>query len=283
MLWKIRVAWGNTRGMSRYITVPDHGTNYQHPKCYANVDRKCSTKISGEHFISKTYLKQIELNDTTKIAGLPWQEPETFSILPTKGLTSNILCKEHNSALNPLDTEFGSFTKAIRDFDRGQEISVTRTCSGGMLELWLLKCVVGLSKSKNIRASLKPECIDILFERQMWPVEWGLYYSTGSGADTIYHTDSLSVETLGTPDGKTVLAAKFVVQGLPFFLVMGKPGNPRAFGIWHPREIVFKFPTAEKRLALSWDGQAGADSVILTRAGTYDGPSPIWEEWEKKG
>jgi hypothetical protein len=273
---------GYHSGMSRYITVPGPSTNYQHPKCYANVGSNCSKKISREHFISQKYLKHIELNDTTKIAGLSWQKPQTFSILPTKRLASNILCKRHNSALNPLDNEFGSFTNAIRDFDRGEQKSVTRTCSGQMLELWLLKCLVGLSKSKNIRASVKPECIDILFERQMWPVEWGLYYFTGSGAGTIYHTDSLSVETLGTSDGKTVLAGKFFVQGLPFFLVMGKPGNPRAFGIWHPREIVFKFPTLEKRLALSWD-QAGADSVILTRAGTYDGPPPIWEEWEKKG
>jgi hypothetical protein len=244
-------------------------------------DDNCSTTISKEHFISAKYLRQIELNDTTKIAGLAWQKPETFSILPTKGLASNILCKRHNTALALLDTEFGSFAETIRDFDQGRAISVTRTFSGRMIELWMLKCLLGLSASKNIHGTLKPECVNILFERQMWPADWGLYSDTK--VNSIYHTNSLSVETLSHPDRKTVLGGKFVVQGLPFYLLLGKPGNPSAFGIWHPREIVFKFPTLEKRISLSWDGQAGTDSIILTRTGTYDGPPPIWKDWEKNG
>jgi hypothetical protein len=266
--------------MPRYITIPGPQTNYQHPKCFANGDSNCSRKISREHFISETYLKQIELNDTTKIAGLAWQEPRTFSIVPTKRLVSKILCDRHNTALSRLDTAYGSFTDMIRKYDKGQPVSATNTFSGGALELWFLKCLLGLSKSNNIHSSLKPECVDILFERQAWPPEWGLYYCTEGG--TIYHTDSLLVEVLSGPDRKLALAGKFFVQGLPFFLVMGKPGDPRAFGIWHPRAILFRFPTAEKQLALSWDGQGG-DSVILTRTGTYDGPPPIWQEWEKKG
>jgi hypothetical protein len=269
--------------MTNYVKLADPPTDYQHENCYANVDRNCSTKISREHFISKTYLGQIELNDTTKIAGLSWQEPQTFSILPTKGLASRILCERHNSALNPLDTEFGFLTKTIRDFDRGKAVSVSRAFSGRLIELWMLKCLLGLSKSKNIKGSLKPECVDILFERQMWPADWGLYYFTDTQAGAIYHTDSIAIETFKTPDGMTILGGKFLVQGLPFFLVMGKPGNAQSFGVWHPREIIFKFDTVEKKLSLSWDGRAGSDSVVLTRAGTYDGPPPIWKEWEKNG
>jgi hypothetical protein len=146
----------------------------------------------------------------------------------------------------------------------------------------MLKCLLGLSVSKNIGGTLKPECVNILFERQMWPTEWGLYYCTDAQGGPIYHTDSLAVETLTAPDGR-LLGGKFVVQGLPFYLVLGKPGNPRAFGIWHPREIIFKFPTVEKRISLTWDGQGGSQSVLLTRTGTYDGPPPIWRDWEKKG
>jgi hypothetical protein len=67
-------------GMTRYITLPGPHTNYQHPRCFANGDRNCSATISRDHFISKKYLKQIELNGTTKIAGLAWQEPRTFSL-----------------------------------------------------------------------------------------------------------------------------------------------------------------------------------------------------------
>jgi hypothetical protein len=216
---------------SRYIRIPDPQTGYRHEKCYANADNNCSTKISREHFISERYLQQIAVNHTNKIAGLAWQEPQTFSILPTKGLASRILCDRHNSALSSLDSEFGSFAGTIRDFDRGiTSVSVTRTVSECMIELWMLKCLVGLSVSKNIGGTLKPECVNILFERQMWPTEWGLYYCTDAQGSPIYHIDSLFVETLTAPDGR-ILAGKFVVQGLPFYVVLGKPGNPRAFGI----------------------------------------------------
>ena len=268
---------------SKYIRMPDPQTGYRHEKCYANDDNNCSTKLSREHFISERYLRQIAVNHTNKIASLAWQELQTFSILPTKGLASRILCSRHNSALSSLDSEFGSFAETIRDFDRGiTSASVTRTVSGCIIELWMLKCFLGLSVSKNIGGALKPECVNILFERQMWPTEWGLYYCTDAQGGPIYHTDSLAVETLTAPDGR-LLGGKFVVQGLPFYLVLGKPGNPRAFGIWHPREIIFKFPTVEKRISLTWDGQGGSQSVLLTRTGTYDGPPPIWKDWEKKG
>jgi len=169
--------------------MPNPHTGYRHGKCYANGYNNCSTKISSEHFISEDYLRQIELNNTTKIAGLAWQKPQTFSILPTKGLASNILCDRHNSALSTLDYEFGSFAETIRDFDRGKaSVSVTRTVSGRMIELWMLKCLLGASMSKNIHGTLKPECVNILFERQKWPREWGLYYCSDArgGSDLSY-------------------------------------------------------------------------------------------------
>lgn len=71
-----------------------------------------------------------------------------------------------------------------------------------MIELWMLKCLLGLSVSKNISGTLKPECVDILFERQMWPTECGLYYCTDTQGSPTYHTDSLAVETLTASDGR---------------------------------------------------------------------------------
>jgi hypothetical protein len=270
--------------MAKYVRIPNPHTGYRHDRCYANGDNNCSTKISSEHFISEEYLRQIEHNGTTKIADLTWQRPQTFSILPIKGLASNVLCDRHNSALSTLDAELGSFAETIRDFDQGKaSISVTRTVSGYMVELWMLKYLLGASVSKNIYGTLKPECVNLLFERVMWPTDWGLYYcSDTQGGSVVYHTNSLAVETFTAPDG-TILVARFLIQGLPFFLVLGKPDNPRVFGIWHPREIIFKFPTAEKKISLTWDARAGTESITLTRAGTYDGPPPIWTDWEKNG
>jgi hypothetical protein len=43
----------------------DVNPNYRHPKCYANTRGGCSTKISGEHFISHSLIKLYGFDDPT--------------------------------------------------------------------------------------------------------------------------------------------------------------------------------------------------------------------------
>jgi hypothetical protein len=256
---------------------------YRHPKCYARADANCSTKISKEHFISKTLLRRIHRDNTAKIAGLAWQAPETFQRVPIKGLASNILCERHNSALSDLDATFGAFTQAISDFDRAKSKDRTeQKFSGSDIERWALKCLIGLTASGNLKRGLKPECVDLLFKRRSWPEAWGLYFANVDSTP-IYHTDSFVMETLTGPDRKTVLAAKFHIQGLPFILILGTPGDANSFGIRRPSEIVLRSAVGERRLRLSYeDGQPG-EPVLLTRAGSYDGHPPSWKEWERRG
>jgi hypothetical protein len=92
-------------------------TGFRHPRCYASVDADCSTKISREHFISASLLRKLELYKKAKIAGLAWQEPESFDLVPVKGLASNILCERHNSSLSSRDGLIDDFATAIRAFD----------------------------------------------------------------------------------------------------------------------------------------------------------------------
>jgi hypothetical protein len=258
-------------------------SGYQHPKCYARRDGNCSPKISKEHFISKTLLQRIQRDNTAKIAGLAWQAPQTFQRVPIKGLASNILCERHNSALSGLDATFGAFTQAIGDFDRAKSIErTTLKFSGNDIERWTLKCLIGFTASGNLKAGLKPECVDLLFKRQRWPEAWGLYFAN-VGSNPIYHTDSFLIETLTTPDRTVVLAARFYIQGLPFLLILGKPDEARSFGVRHPSEIVLRSAVRERTLRLSWeDGQLG-EPVSLTRAGSYDGYPPSWNDWERDG
>jgi hypothetical protein len=265
---------------SKRITLPGPVSGIKHEKCYANADGNCSSKISKEHFISANYLEQIQLNNTAKVAGLTWQAPETFNLVPVKTMASNILCERHNNALSPLDAVFGSFAETVREFDRpGSTHSEAREISGSDIELWMLKCLVGLTASGNVKGTLKPECSDILFGRIDWPEGWGLYFANQAG-EQIYHSNSLLIETMVSPDN-VVLLGKLFIQGLPFLLVMGKPDNPQNVGVWRPATIIFKSPDSEKTITLSWDGGCGP-AICLTRTGRYDGPSPNWKEWEKK-
>ena len=157
-------------------------TGHRNAKCYACGDRNCSNKISKEHFISATLLRQIHLNNAAKVAGLRWQEKETFNLIPISGLASSILCERHNNALSPLDAVMGDFAQAIADYDdtlRSKDSSVDseiRAFSGDDIERWMVKCLLGLSASKNLVANnLKPECIDLLFANIIWPKGWGMY------------------------------------------------------------------------------------------------------------
>ena len=265
----------------KFIKIPGQKTEFANSRCYARGDSNCSTKISKEHFISESYLRQGELENSTKIAGLAWQKPETFDVIPTKALASNILCERHNSALSPLDQAFSELTETIRGFDTEVSLSdETVPFSGNIIELWMLKCVVGLSISGNMKSNIKSECVDILFGRKTLPNLWGMYCS-GSLGSTVYHTSSFVVE-LRTSLDKLVLAADFFIQGLPFTLLLGKPGNPRSFGIRRPGEIVFRHPKCEKRILFSWD-KSKRQKIELTKQGTYDGFPPNWKDWEKRG
>lgn len=260
-------------------------SDYQHPKCYARQDRNCSAKISKEHFISKNLLEQMELNNTAKIAGLRWQQKEQFDIVPIPVLASNILCERHNNVLSPLDACMGQFAEAVRDYDAGTRLkdapSELRSFSGDDIERWMLKCVVGLFFSKNITATvLKPECVDLLFATSDWPEGWGLYFNVVN-SEEIYHSSSILIETKTDLSRQLILAAKVVIRGLPFMLSLGKPGRPQQFGFRRPSAIVLRSGKCEKTLGFSWTGGSDVGPIYLDRTGSYDGPPPDWQSWEK--
>lgn len=264
-------------------------TGYANIKCYARGDHNCSRKISKEHFISETLLRQIHVNNTAKVAGLKWQQKETFNVVPLSGLASNILCERHNNALSPLDGCIGSFAKTIGEFDAAllsstsADASEQRFFSGDDIERWMVKSLLGMSASKNLKSTkLKPECLDLLFANIEWPEGWGLYFSATS-AKPMHHSASFLIETRVEPSQELIFAADFVIRGVPFLLCLGRPDNPASFGLFRPEAIVFKHEQCEKVLVLSWLGGPQSGVVLLNRAGTYDGAPPDWKEWERNG
>jgi hypothetical protein len=262
---------------------------HQHPKCYARADHNCSLKISKEHFISEILLKQIQLNNIAKIAGLKWQQKESFNLVPVSGLASSILCERHNNALSPLDACMGLFSEAIRAYDAAlrantaTQASEQRSFSGDDIERWMVKCILGLTTSKNLNiTNVKPECINLLFGNISWPEGWGLYFPLSADAP-IYHSDSFLIETQVDPARQLILAARFTIRGLPMVLCFGKPEIPESMGLFHPESIIFKSGACEKVLVLSWASGVKNSAILLERAGTYDGPPPNWPEWERNG
>lgn len=270
------------------IHPPGNKTGYRHPRCFASGDENCSTKISGEHTISHTLLRQVELNNTAKIAGLRWQAPETFNIVSLGSLTANVLCERHNNSLSPLDAAIGAFSLAVRECDHAfrknseSTADIRETFSGDDIQRWMLKCIIGMAVSKNLNGSIKPECVEVLYGRAEWPTGWGLYWRTPASTP-VYHSDSFAIETKVHPEHKTICLAEFVIRGLNFALCMGRPDHPEAFGTFKPGALIFRGEGREMRLILQWDKPAADHAIYLDRVGTYDGPPRDWEKWQQDG
>ena len=162
------------------------GDDYRHPKCYVNTRGGCSTKISGEHYVSHGLLKLYGDNDpnlkvqhkTGKGVGYPVQ-PKNFK--------ANILCQHHNSMLRPADDAALAFATFIRrnalqydagagDWGDAEQITI----SGDDIQRWVLKiflnhAVTGhFNEQQNTDVGFPAEAVDLLLGRAWWPSEWGI-------------------------------------------------------------------------------------------------------------
>jgi hypothetical protein len=92
-------------------TGPD--PNYRHPKCYANLHGGCSTKISGEHYISHSLIKLYTFDDPD----VKVKHNNGFGIrqdVSPKSFVVNALCTNHNTALSVTDATALEFAKFLR-------------------------------------------------------------------------------------------------------------------------------------------------------------------------
>ncbi len=269
---------------------PGPKTGFRHPKCYAADDGNCSGKLSLEHYISASLLRQIAPDGAVKISGLHWQEAEQFASLPIGAIGARILCSRHNSALAPLDAAIDQFAAAIGEFDSmarplAGDLSVReerRVLSGEDIERWLLKCLVGMDAAGALKNRVKAECLKLLFDQVPWPEGWGLYWQHRPD-NTVYHSKSFAFATGAHPVNGEILTFAAVVRGVRLVLVMGRPDHPTAFGIRRPSAFVFRCANIELIANLRWMDGGDSQAVFLDWRGTYDGSPPDWKDWEKIG
>jgi hypothetical protein len=264
--------------------------DYAHCKCYASLTNKCSQKKSREHYISHNILKEFVYDRKVKITGLPWINYETWKFLPTESLASNILCENHNKALSELDAQMGRFFRTILNFDEDfnsdapkEELAVF---SGEDIEKWMLKTVCGMVASgqlamqgKKKDVPLKREWVDILYNNHSWPEHWGMYFKDPEHK-TISKFKSISVQPL-TGAGE-LKAAEFSINEFKFYLVLGKPDHPRAWGRYRPRTMIFSQNGVKKYIEICGQNNAYQNYVDLKRIGTTASEPPDWEQWMKQ-
>jgi hypothetical protein len=85
---------------------------FAHPGCYARVLNDCSSKLSREHYVSRTVLDL--LGDEHRITNASWLLPgQQSKPLATSALGSRVLCEKHNHALSRLDSQALTFFDAL--------------------------------------------------------------------------------------------------------------------------------------------------------------------------
>jgi hypothetical protein len=283
--WISKGRWNKAPALVQVRPIPVE--DCANPKCYASLTNKCSTKITREHFISHNILKELVYDRGVKITGLPWIDYETWELLPTESLASKILCENHNQALSDLDAQMGRFFRTILDFDEDfnrdapkEELAVF---SGEDIEKWMLKTVCAMVASSQLATQgqkmdvpLKREWVDILYNNHSWPEHWGIYFKVPENK-TISKFKSISVQPL-TGAGE-LKAAEFSINEFKFYLILGKPDNRRALGIYRPRTMIFSQNGVKKYIEICWQNNAYQNYVDLTRIGTTASEPPDWKQW----
>lgn len=231
----------------------------------------CSSKITGEHFISRSVLKQISETNVVRVVGLPWaKEMKRVGI---EALTANILCDHHNSILSPLDTIAGLFFEAMKSAYGIVEGTISKSAqfsfNGFEIEKWFLKVCFGLwegnlidNGGRNVHGPSPSIWSDILLDKCEFPAKWGLYLQDSSDYEFI-DSNSLAISVNSLLTGE-ITGVSFTLAGARFNLVLSDGTFPRQLGIHRPCALVMGRQPIAHRIALNWIGEPFNKAVCMT-------------------
>lgn len=271
------------------LVPPEKRTGYSHPQCYAAGTGDCSKKISREHYISETVLK--ELGDTVSVLGPRWHGSGERRNYTLPNLTAKVLCERHNSRLSRLDREAGQLFRFLR---RTAELFATtyRThpvrrlmlVSGEAIQAWLLKVLCGFVAANVLPDRGRTWLLDkhlpgILFGDAEWPDEWGLYVQV-HGAAPPTRPDSLQFNVLRDGDTGAVLGLDLVMVGFTLRLLATDLATWARFDatdglLYRPGALQYRFARSEDSIALAWaDGRPrGSGHATIALRGSTEPPA----------
>jgi hypothetical protein len=207
-------------------------TGYVNPKCYAGFFQDCSKQISGEHYVSRSILEEIQ-NENGKgvlTSGMRWMEPNSVQQYSVSNLRAKVLCERHNSVLSGLDMVGLIFFRQLRDFqhtfnnvnrDKSREFCLF---NGHDIERWMLKLLCGVIASKNhskqrkdLDTSIPEAWLRILYGFEYFRERLGMYYvgqfpTSGVGYNICWNT---------TED--QIIGIYIVINNMGFFLAVANP------------------------------------------------------------
>ena len=249
--------------------------------CYLEQHGVCSAKLSREHYVSATVLKAIAPNRDITIGGLAWQEPNTLQGVGLGSLQSKVLCSDHNSLLSPLDAAAGHLVETIIAADKEpQNIPQETGFDGLLIERWFLKTLISSSEAGALRCKPFVAKHKEILLGAPWPIGWGMYVRHPS-EQTIFSQD-LFLETSINPATGELLAGKFIIAGVEFWLLLGSPDSPEAFGFFRPRGLIFQNGSETRRVSFEWPVKHNDTAIVFTKIGVTKDSAPHTLGWKRK-
>jgi hypothetical protein len=179
----------------------------------------------------------------------------------------------------------GSYDRGFNDEHPHREMSLF---CGEDLERWMLKTVCSTVAAKQagrggvaLDAEISEKWVSILLGDEDWPPGWGLYVAPPAGK--MYHSSSFSFMPLTRSDTGQVVAAQLILNGVAFYLMLGRPDDPTAWGVYRPRTLIFEQHAVEKFIEISWLDDTYDRQIRFSRVGKYDGPPLDWPLWAREG
>jgi hypothetical protein len=190
--------------------------------------------ISGEHYISQGLFAGQEVN----VFGFPWckDEPKQIRI---ETFTANILCRQHNSDLSPVDSAGKNAFQVFRDVRRLSEAravlkpklwNVRRyRIHGSLLERWFLKTTINMSYKfaaenpigpATAASGERPSCelVEIAYGRRLFTEPAGLYWIGHEGQFLHNAYDHVSFMAVLLPQFGGSRAPEFIAGAVFSFL-----------------------------------------------------------------
>ncbi|MDP1679250.1 MAG: hypothetical protein Q8L02_03885 [Candidatus Nitrotoga sp.] len=197
---------------------------HRNKKCILNWTSDCCSKISGDHIVSKSVLKVISKEKIT-ISTSSFSREHSIN---SDSLKTKQLCRRHNSALSPIDSQTARFFKAFVAINNSLTWNFTSQklyfFHGIDIERWMLKTMLMAYYAKLSNVTPEnyklPENSVKLFQFDLGQ-PYGLYVPTSinpNGADFFITENSTSVCIL--TEGEFVSGVRISLGGFSLTLVI---------------------------------------------------------------
>lgn len=238
--------------------------------CFLEGFGTCSEKVSREHYVSATILRSIAPEGGLAVGGLAWQkDPATLQGIGIGSLQSKILCQKHNSILSAYDEEASKFFKHLLALDKEpNDVPASTSLDGEKTQRWMLKTLIATTEAGGLNSNLLSPRHKKILLGTCWPSRWGLHASKPSTPQVF--TQDLYLETQCNPMTGDLIAGMFRLAGIEFWLVISKVDDPKAYGLYRPRGLVFWTGTRELHLEMRWLGPQRKKSLTFFKIGESD-------------